>query len=746
MFVNLQVMEKDGKSNLEEVVSIDSEEDTTPKIGENADTKEDITPKIGMEFDSEDEAYLYYNIYAGYVGFSIRRDWLNRSKTDKTTIISRKYCCFKAGYKKEVAYDGKKSRMELRCGCEAQMVISRQKNGKYRITLFEAKHNHEVVTPRSKHKLPSQRKISAAQAAEAELANRSGIRQKLVFEFMSKQAGGRENLGFTLKDISNHLQSKRMREMKEGEAFTLIHYFEMRKSENASFFYEIQLDVDDQITNIFWADPKMVVDYDLFGDVVCFDTTYRTNKNRRPLAPIIGVNHHRQTVVFGAALLYDETAETFSWLFRTLLKVMCGKKPVTIFTDQDPAMAKAIAEVLPESHHRLCRWHIYQNALKKLNSYFQSSNSFAAEFKSCMCDHELLEDLRHNELDSNYDMSQRLPVLRVEVLLLKNSRDVYTPKIFNFFQEEYKKSLDMVVNTCYDISPLFEYKVCMYGCTREHKVIFNSTDQTVVCSCNKFEFAGFLCSHALKVLDIQNIKLLPSRYILKRWTKQARVGCVLDSYGCIVKEDPKLDITNRYKDLCRNAVNIASKAAETEEASVFLAKKMVELNLDVERILKKKTDLPSNEIGMDPSHNEHVDVASVISAYKATGIKKKIGTSRVKGRPKSFIEKGSRKRKHACGETPVTSSTVNIPASLSVNYTQVTQASSIASDYSARDGSAAAACSVWAAVLLNAIASISLIDAIAKLAYVSRGESVEKDGAVLLGWKNRNLISASAWQ
>ena len=78
MFVNLQVMEKDGKSNFEEVVSIDLEKDTTPKIGENADTKEDITPKIGMEFDSEDEAYLYYNIYAGYVGFSIRRDWLNR--------------------------------------------------------------------------------------------------------------------------------------------------------------------------------------------------------------------------------------------------------------------------------------------------------------------------------------------------------------------------------------------------------------------------------------------------------------------------------------------------------------------------------------------------------------------------------------------------------------------------------------------------------------------------------------------
>ena len=82
-----------------------------------------------------------------------------------------------------------------------------------------------------------------------------------------------------------------------------------------------------------------------------------------------------------------------------------------------------------------------------------------------------------------------------------------------------------------------------------------------------------------------------------------------------MKEDPKLDITNRYKDLCHNAINIASKVAKSEEASMFLAKKMVELNLDVERFLKNKKipDLPSNKFGMDPSHNEHVDVAFVVS-------------------------------------------------------------------------------------------------------------------------------------
>jgi ABC-type uncharacterized transport system auxiliary subunit len=38
------------------------------------------------------------------------------------------------------------------------------------------------------------------------------------------------------------------------------------------------LDAEEHITNIFWADAQMIIDYKLFGDVVSFDTAYRTNK------------------------------------------------------------------------------------------------------------------------------------------------------------------------------------------------------------------------------------------------------------------------------------------------------------------------------------------------------------------------------------------------------------------------------------------------------------------------------------
>ena len=87
------------------------------------------------------------------------------------------------------------------------------------------------------------------------------------------------------------------------------------------------------------------MDYACFGDAVSFDTTFQTNKFEMPFAPILGANHHKQTIIFGAALLFNETIESFVWLFETFLTTMSGKHPRTIFTDQDVAMTGAIAYV-----------------------------------------------------------------------------------------------------------------------------------------------------------------------------------------------------------------------------------------------------------------------------------------------------------------------------------------------------------------------------------------------------------------
>ena len=51
--------------------------------------------------------------------------------------------------------------------------------------------------------------------------------------------------------------------------------------EDLNFSYAIPVDLDDLITNIIWANGRMKLDYEYFGDVMCFDTTYKKRKRKK---------------------------------------------------------------------------------------------------------------------------------------------------------------------------------------------------------------------------------------------------------------------------------------------------------------------------------------------------------------------------------------------------------------------------------------------------------------------------------
>ena len=123
--------------------------------------------------------------------------------------------------------------------------------------------------------LRSQRKVTEAQIASAEVAKSVGISNKATIDLMAKEACGLPNLGFAPEDMKNRLYSKRTLQAKKGDTGGVLEYMEKKVKEDANFFYSIQVDEDELITNIFWADSKMVSDYAMFGDVICFDTTHK---------------------------------------------------------------------------------------------------------------------------------------------------------------------------------------------------------------------------------------------------------------------------------------------------------------------------------------------------------------------------------------------------------------------------------------------------------------------------------------
>ncbi|KAK9079331.1 hypothetical protein SSX86_001002 [Deinandra increscens subsp. villosa] len=83
--------------------------------------------------------------------------------------------------------------------------------------------------------------------------------------------------------------------------------------------------------------------------------------------PFTGVDHHKRCVTFGAALLCDETTESYVLLLETFLRAH-KKQPLLVLTDQDSAMKGAIKRVFTESVHRLCMWHIMDKLPAKISA------------------------------------------------------------------------------------------------------------------------------------------------------------------------------------------------------------------------------------------------------------------------------------------------------------------------------------------------------------------------------------------
>lgn len=93
-----------------------------------------------------------------------------------------------------------------------------------------------------------------------------------------------------------------------------------------------------------------------------------------PFVMFTGVDNHGITVLLGGALLCDETFESYDWVMSSL-KNAIGFGPTVLMTDGDANLSASIEKNFPNTRHLLCRWHISQNILKHLSSYFRKGMS-----------------------------------------------------------------------------------------------------------------------------------------------------------------------------------------------------------------------------------------------------------------------------------------------------------------------------------------------------------------------------------
>lgn len=334
------------------------------------------------EFENEDEAYEFYSMYAGKIGFNVRR--ASMTVNAENVITRRMFVCSKEGFreKKRGAQRVKKPRPETRTGCPACMVIRLATNGKYHVTEFVTFHNHQLGAAAPSDLVMASQSIENDEDGGPDLADGSpddSIHKKNLI-----------NENATLNSLQGRSckRYKRTKTLHYGDVGATLEYLQKMQHDNPSFFYAVKSDEDKNFTNFFWADSKSIVDFIHFGDVVCLDSGYTLQGYGRPLALFTGLNHHKQTVIFGAALLYDESNEAFRWLLDTFKMAMNGTHPKTLLTDRSAAICEAVAATWPATSHRYCVWQVYQNALQQLSQAFHGSRTLECNFKRCLFDCE----------------------------------------------------------------------------------------------------------------------------------------------------------------------------------------------------------------------------------------------------------------------------------------------------------------------------------------------------------------------
>ncbi|XP_057730219.1 protein FAR-RED ELONGATED HYPOCOTYL 3-like [Arachis stenosperma] len=217
---------------------------------------------------------------------------------------------------------------------------------------------------------------------------KSGLRVPTIFHAFANQSGGFETVGFEIKDIYNAIEKQRRAGATDAE-FALKFLGNLRTTDSG-MFWRYSLDVDKRLENLFWCDGTSRCDYSVFGDVLDFDATYGRNKYKCPLVIFSGVDYHMRTMVFGCAILSNESEASYVWLLRSFLEAMKGKQLKSVITDDDLAMKSAVSTVFPSAHHRLCSWHLLRNTTARVGR-----PSFLRKFRLC-----LMGDLEVDEFET----------------------------------------------------------------------------------------------------------------------------------------------------------------------------------------------------------------------------------------------------------------------------------------------------------------------------------------------------------
>lgn len=547
-------------------------------------------PYAGLEFGSANEACQFYQAYAEVVGFRVRIGQLFRSKVDNS-ITSRRFVCSREGFQHP-------SRM----GCGAYMRIKRQDSGGWIVDRLCKDHNHDLEPGKKNQdgvkKITedvmmtggggldsvdlielnnSHHHIKKAATSSSSRENRIGKEwyPLLLDYFQSKQT---EDMGFFYAvELDVHSGSclsvfwadSRARFACSQFGDAVVFDTSYRKGNHSvPFATFVGFNHHRQPVLLGCA---VVADESKESFLWLFQTWLRAMSGRPPrsvvadqdlpikqaLSQVFPGAHHRYSAwqmrererenlrPFPSEFKYEyekciyqtQTVLEFDSVWNTLINKYGLRDDVWL------------REVYEQREHWVpayLRGSFFagipiNGAFEPFFSASSSSLDALTPLREFIGRYEQgLEQRREEERKEDFNSYNLQPFLQTKEPVEEQCRRLYTLTVFRIFQNELVQSYSYLCLKTYEEGAMSRFLVRKCGNESEkHAVTFNATNLNSSCSCQMFEHEGLLCRHVLKVFNLLEVKELPSRYILHRWTKNAEFGFVRDMESGVSSQDLK---------------------------------------------------------------------------------------------------------------------------------------------------------------------------------------------------------------
>lgn len=555
-------------------------------------------PKNGLEFESKEAAYSFYREYARSVGFGITIKASRRSKKSGK-FIDVKIACSRFG-SRPGSGTTTNPRSCPKTDCKAGLHMKRRQDEKWVIYSFIKEHNHEIcpddcylsIKGRSK-----QSGIIACQKKGLQLAFDDGELQMMFEHFISMQDES-PNFFYAI-DLDHEKRLKNVfwidsKGKNDYRKFGDVVFFDTSYIRNK---YKIPFVPIIGVNNHF---QFILLGCSLIGDesTATFAWLMRTwLKAVGGEAPKVIISDQDKFLSEAIGDVFPTTRHCFC-LWHVLSKIpeilgsdvnqfetFMAKFSKCIYRSwTDEQFEKRWLKMVDKFELRENEWvqSLYEDRKKWVPTYLQNtilvgmstterSESVASFFDNYMNREaafkefferykEFLQDRYEMEAEAESETRNKQPGLISLSAFEKQMSTIYTDTIFKKFQVEVLGVVSCHLQKEREDGTTVVFRIDDFEERQNFYVAWNEAEMVINCLCHSFEYRGFLCKHAILVLQMSGFSDIPSNYILKRWTKDAKVSEAVAEMSSGLHNR-----VQRFNDICKRAIRLGEEGSLSQE-------------------------------------------------------------------------------------------------------------------------------------------------------------------------------------